>query len=678
MVIDTGSVLGPDYEHIVPLAPGGTGEVFRAHKRGLNVEVVVKRVKAQYRGRLSETREADILKNLRHQYLPRIYDIIPAADGYLYTVMDYIPGCDLEEYVERYGALPQKLVVKWMRQLCQVIGYLHSQKPAVIHCDLKPQNIRITPGGDICVIDFNTSLLYEDREMQALGATDGYAAPEQYNVPPAALASLPADRRECWLRWSAAAAAYGKVTEATDQYGMGAVAYFMLTGYPPGHCLEGVVPLERYQIQVGEALRAVVEKAMALRPQDRFSSAAAMGAALEDLKKTDRAYKRWKLRCQVTAVALGALVLLSAFSLWMGLELRDREQGTAYQELVDQADALIQAQNYEESLEVLSQAMVLDGDRIEAYIRASTVLYRLGRYSECVDLLSGLSFVYDEGSMTQQEFEYAQAELNYVLGSCHYQMEQYSQAVEAFQLAVWFDPNESIYYRDLAAAQAKAGNFNQAQETYQTLQSLPDARREDLLLVQGELAYAQGDYEAALAPLLELTHSGDETLVSRSYLLAAQCYRRLGDRAAEIAVLEEARAVLGAPANHLHTQELIDAYLQAGAEGGGAEDYEAALALCRGLIDQGTATLAVRLNAGLALQYLDRTEEALTLAEETIQLYPNDYRSYLRLALLCLDDQVADHDRAREAYEQAAALYSGAGVQDSEMAYLESLMDSLG
>ena len=45
-----------------------------------------------------------------------------------------------------------------------------------------------------------------------------------------------------------------------------------------------------------------------------------------------------------------------------------------------------------------------------------------------------------------------------------------------------------------------------------------DARREDLLLVQGELAYAQGDYEAALAPLLELTHSGDETLVSRSYL----------------------------------------------------------------------------------------------------------------------------------------------------------------
>ena len=61
-----------------------------------------------------------------------------------------------------------------------------------------------------------------------------------------------------------------------------------------------------------------------------------------------------------------------------------------------------------------------------------------------------------------------------------------------------------------------------------------------------------------------------------------------------------------------------------------------------------------------------------------MQHYPTDYRSYLRLARRGLDAQVADHDRAREAYEQAAALYSGAGVQDSEMAYLESLMDSLG
>ena len=358
----------------------------------------------------------------------------------------------------------------------------------------------------------------------------------------------------------------------------------------------------------------------------------------------------------------------------MGRNLRGEEQGEAYLDLVAQADALIQAQDYEQSLEVLSQAMVLESDRIEAYIRASTVLYRLGRYSECVDLLSDLNFVYDEEAMSQADFAYAQAELNYVLGSCYYQLEDYDQAVEYLQLAAWFDGAEPIYYRDLAVAQAKAGNLAQAQESYQTLQGMEGAAQEDLLLVEGELAYAQGDYQGALSPMLELTHSTDQSLVSRSYLLAAQCYRRLDRLSEEIALLEEARTVLGAPADSLHTQELIDAYLQSGAERGAAEDYEKALALCQELLDRGTAPLAVRLNAGLALQYLGRTEEAMALAEETVERFPNDYRSYLRLALLCLDSRVADYDRARQAYAQAAALYSGAGVEDGEMASMEPLM----
>ena len=66
------SVLGPDYDQVSLMSTGGMGELFRAHKRGLDVDVVVKRVQAQYRGRINEAREANILKNLRHQFLPRI------------------------------------------------------------------------------------------------------------------------------------------------------------------------------------------------------------------------------------------------------------------------------------------------------------------------------------------------------------------------------------------------------------------------------------------------------------------------------------------------------------------------------------------------------------------------------------------------------------------------------
>ena len=244
------SVLGPDYENMTLMSTGGMGVLYRAHKRGLDVDVVIKRVKPQFRGKMNETREANILKNLRNQFLPRIYDIIYAPDGFIYTVMDFIPGCNLQEYVERHGALSQKQSLKWLRQLCEVIAYLHRQKPPVIHCDIKPQNIMITPEGDICLIDFNISLIYEDAEMNALGVTHGYAAPEQYNLSGKALDRIPPGARAQWSAWSGKAVAYGKITERTDLYSIGAVAYFMLTGYPPAHSLEAVTPLSRYNIKL--------------------------------------------------------------------------------------------------------------------------------------------------------------------------------------------------------------------------------------------------------------------------------------------------------------------------------------------------------------------------------------------------------------------------------------------
>ncbi len=678
MVEHSVSVLGPDYDQVSLMSTGGMGELFRAHKRGLDVDVVVKRVQAQYRGRINEAREANILKNLRHQFLPRIYDIIYAADGFVYTVMDYIPGCNLQEYVEKYGALSQKQSLKWLKQLCEVVTYLHQQKPAVIHCDIKPQNIMITPDGDICLIDFNTSLIFEDAEMNALGVTHGYAAPEQYNVSQAVLERVPQQARTRWAAWSKAASPYGRISERTDIYGIGAVGYFMLTGYAPAHSLGTVIPLSRYNIKLTDALRDVLERAMSPAPRARFPSAQAMRAALDHLKKADRRYRSWRRRCQICAVALGSLALVSVFCIWMGFELRGQEAGDAYLQVITQADELIAQQQYEESLDVLGGAVAMDDHRIEAYIRMATVLYRLGRYNECIDLLSGLTFVYDENVMTQEAFDFAQAELNYVLGSCYFQEEEYVEAVQTLELAAWFAPQEPLYRRDLAIAQAMRGNLEEAEETYEALKAMGTASQEDLLLVEGELAYANGRYEEALTPLLQLARGQDNTLTGRSYLLAAQCYRYLGELDQEIGILEEACAVLDVSASTTHTELLAEAYLQRGIANSSMEDYEQAYELCSGLMERGTATLSVRLNAGLALQYLGRVQEALEIVEAVTADYPNNYRGYARLALLCLDSQVNDYARAQAAYEQAAALYSGTGVQDGEMTYLASLMRDLG
>ena len=114
-------MLGSDYENIRPLdAKGGMGDLFRAHKKGLDVEVVIKRIKRKYIGRLDQQNEANILKGLKHQYLPRIYDVIPGEDGCLYTIMDYIPGVDLQQYVKQNGRVPQPLAQRWACSLMTV------------------------------------------------------------------------------------------------------------------------------------------------------------------------------------------------------------------------------------------------------------------------------------------------------------------------------------------------------------------------------------------------------------------------------------------------------------------------------------------------------------------------------------------------------------------------------
>lgn len=174
--------LGSGYSSIRPLGEGGMGTLYRAHKDSLDVDVVIKRVKQKFKGRMDERAEANILKTLKHKYLPRIYDVIESPSGYVYTIMDMIPGENMQNYVKTHGPVSQKLAYRWACQLCEVIAYLHSQVPPILHCDIKPSNIMITPNEDICVIDFNTSLVFS-KGVLAIGATPGYAAPEQYTRP---------------------------------------------------------------------------------------------------------------------------------------------------------------------------------------------------------------------------------------------------------------------------------------------------------------------------------------------------------------------------------------------------------------------------------------------------------------------------------------------------------------
>lgn len=177
-----GIILENTYEIVEEIGSGGGGIVFLAKHLRLQTDVVVKKIKDEVRGKVKSRQEADILKNLKHPYLPRVYDFIETEDG-VYTVMDYIHGENLDDAVKRHGKYSQKQVRKWAEQLGEALAYLHGQQPPIIHSDIKPANIMLTEDGNVCLIDFNISLAMGGSMESAVGISAGFSPPEQYRDP---------------------------------------------------------------------------------------------------------------------------------------------------------------------------------------------------------------------------------------------------------------------------------------------------------------------------------------------------------------------------------------------------------------------------------------------------------------------------------------------------------------
>lgn len=179
--MEKGTILKDTYEIMEEIGSGGGGIVYKARHIRLDIYVVVKKVRDEVLGKMESDQEVKILKNLKHSYLPRVYDFIDQPDG-VYTVMDFIQGENLDEAVRRHGKYGQNQVMKWAGQLGEALAYLHGQNPPVIHSDIKPANVMLTKEGNICLIDFNISLAMGGSKS-AVGISAGFSPPEQYQDP---------------------------------------------------------------------------------------------------------------------------------------------------------------------------------------------------------------------------------------------------------------------------------------------------------------------------------------------------------------------------------------------------------------------------------------------------------------------------------------------------------------
>lgn len=155
--------------------------------------------------------EIDALKNIKHPGLPSVVEMIDDG-GKLIIIMDYVKGQPMDIVLEKKGSQPEECVKEWAKQLCDVLGYLHSQNPPIIYNNLKPSSIMLKPDGNISISDFGTAkkcyINSQSDEATACMTNSGYIAPEQYE-----------DK--------------GIIDERTDIYALGMTLYTLLTGIDP-------------------------------------------------------------------------------------------------------------------------------------------------------------------------------------------------------------------------------------------------------------------------------------------------------------------------------------------------------------------------------------------------------------------------------------------------------------
>ncbi len=262
------------------LGSGGMGEVYLAEHQLMKRPCAIKLIRPEKAGDprvfARFEREVRSTAKLSHWNTVEIFDYGSSEDGTFYYVMEYLPGLNLTQLVERCGPMPAERVVYLMMQTCEALAEAHSQ--GLIHRDIKPGNIFAAHRGGV----YDVAKLLDFGLVKPLGNGTGSVELTQegsihgsplYISPEQAMGDDGTDPR-------------------TDIYSLGAVMYFLLTGHPPfdgdrpmkvliAHAHEEVLPPSQVNPDVPADLELVVLRCLAKRREDRYPDAVSLKNALE-------------------------------------------------------------------------------------------------------------------------------------------------------------------------------------------------------------------------------------------------------------------------------------------------------------------------------------------------------------------------------------------------------------
>jgi serine/threonine protein kinase len=287
-----GVILQDRYRIVRPLGKGGMGAVYEAIDLRLDAAVALKETFSRdQRLRKQFEQEARLLAQLHHPALPRVSDYFTEGDR-VFLVMQFIAGDDLAEIIAKQpGPLPRSQVTAWADQLLDALIYLHTRDRRIVHRDIKPHNLKVTTNGRIALLDFGLAKAESDTSTvgssaSVFGFTRRYSPPEQMQDV--------------------------GTSPRSDIYALGATLYHLVTGVKPPDAMartkavtnsqdDPLQPANEINPAVGPEIAAILLKAMALNPNERFSDASEFRESLRRLGRDEmRAISNWSEVCTET------------------------------------------------------------------------------------------------------------------------------------------------------------------------------------------------------------------------------------------------------------------------------------------------------------------------------------------------------------------------------------------
>ena len=366
-MLEIGSLLDGKYKILNKIGQGGMSVVYLAMNEKANKQWAIKEMRKEKNKnyeimKQSLITETNLLKELKHPYLPSIADIIENDDTII-IVMDYVEGRPLSDILSEEGVIEEDKVADYAIQLCDVLDYLHSQNPPIIYRDLKPANIMLRPDGKITLIDFGTARKYNyDRvsDTTCLG-TIGYAAPEQF-----------------------AGETLRQTDARTDIYNLGATMYHLLTGVNPSEPPYELYPIRRWDESLSNGLEKIILRATRKDPDKRFNDCKEMSYALQHFRDLDDSY----IATQKKKIYLFVASLILSFTFFSmaivvnGME--KREISKVYNNYLSEAALKIASAGSEnvvdsDILKLFRDAINISPSSTEAYIRMLDYYCNLGQ-----------------------------------------------------------------------------------------------------------------------------------------------------------------------------------------------------------------------------------------------------------------------------------------------------------